>query len=98
MELERASAWRLKAQTNAHIFSQLQDMQVKLVFLGYFEVIAFLDFVSERAGRLDIDVVVEVFGAERFEILVTGQPGLIDAFEMACSLGPLGCLVLEVLR
>jgi hypothetical protein len=71
---------------------------VRMVFIGRFEILGFLDFVSERAARLALDVVVEAFGTERFEVWVSGQPGLIDAFEMACSLGPLDCLVLEVLR
>jgi acylphosphatase len=66
--------------------------------IGRFDIIAFLDFASDRAARLDLELVVETFSTERFEVVVSGQPGLVDAFEMACSLGPSNCLVLEVLR
>jgi hypothetical protein len=70
----------------------------RIVFIGHFDMLSFINFASDRAARLDLDVVIEAFGAERFEFVVTGQPSLIDAFEMACSLGPMDCLVLEVLR
>jgi acylphosphatase len=70
----------------------------KIVLIGHFDIVDFLDFVSDRAARLDLEMVVEGFSTERFEVDVAGQPGLVDAFEMACSLGPNTCLVLEVLR
>jgi hypothetical protein len=68
---------------------------VRLSFEGRFVVRSFADFVERRAARLDVGVVVRKAGYRLFSIDVTGQPDLIDAFEMACSLGPLDCLVLE---
>lgn len=56
---------------------------------------SFAEFVERRAARLDIDVAVRKAGDHLFAVDVTGQPDLIDAFEMACSLGPLDCLVLD---
>ncbi len=67
----------------------------RLRFEGRFVVSSFAEFVERRAARLDVDVVVRTAGDCLFSIDVTGQPDLIDAFEMACSLGPLDCLVLD---
>ena len=41
---------------------------------------------------------VELIGPERADVSVTGEADLIDAFEMACSLGPLDCVVIETFR
>jgi len=92
MDFDITSAWRPKTKPQSHRFS------AKIVLIGHFDIIDFLDFASDRAARLDLELVVEAFSTERFELVVSGQPGLVDAFEMACSLGPSNCLVLEVLR
>lgn len=67
----------------------------RLRFEGRFVVSSFADFIARRACRLDIVVVVRQAGDRLFSVDATGQPDLIDAFEMACSLGPLDCMVLE---
>ena len=69
-----------------------------IVFAGSFEPDHFLDFVDHRARRLDLDVRVEEAGPNRIRVAVAGEPDLIDAFEMACSLGPLDCIVMDVVR
>lgn len=51
----------------------------------------FLAFVAARAARLDL--VVAAAGDDVVEAEVRGALPLIDAFEMACSLGPIACLV-----
>ncbi len=68
---------------------------MRLSFEGRFVVSSFAEFVERRAARLDVGVAVRTAGERLFSIDVTGQPDLIDAFEMACSLGPLDCLVLD---
>ena len=68
---------------------------VRLSFEGRFVVSSFAEFIERRAVRLDVDAVVRKASERLFSIDVTGQPDLIDAFEMACSLGPLDCLVLD---
>jgi hypothetical protein len=67
----------------------------RLTFAGRFVAPSFAAFVARRAVRLDLRVAVRSAGAELFAVDVEGQPDLIDAFEMACSLGPLDCLVLD---
>ncbi len=67
-------------------------------FSGRFASRTFRAFVDHRAARLDLDAWIEDAGPERFCVRVAGKPDLIDAFEMACSLGPLDCLVLDVTR
>ena len=67
----------------------------RLAFEGSFVVASFLDFVVRRAERLDVKIRIVRAGDRIVTIDVTGQPDLIDALEMACSLGPLDCLVLD---
>jgi acylphosphatase len=69
-----------------------------MVFLGRFRPASFTAFVRDRAARLALDATIEELGPQRITLVVAGQPGLVDAFEMACSLGPLDCLVLDVAR
>jgi acylphosphatase len=69
-----------------------------IVFSGEFCVESFVEFVNHRAQRLQLDAVVETATPDRIEVAVSGQPALVDAFEMACSLGPIDCLVRDVGR
>jgi acylphosphatase len=69
-----------------------------IVFTGQFQVESFVEFVDHRARRLQLDAVVEAAAADRIEVAVSGQRDLVDAFEMACSLGPIDCLVRDVGR
>jgi hypothetical protein len=50
------------------------------------------------AARLSLDAGQPDLGSDRVQITVSGQPDLVDAFEMACSLGPIDCLVEDVSR
>lgn len=68
---------------------------VRLSFEGRFVVSSFVDFAARRAARLDLDARVLRADDGVIALDVTGQRDLIDAFEMACSLGPLDCLVLD---
>jgi len=69
-----------------------------LVFTGKFHPDSFADFVRHRANRLSIEAHIAVNDTERLEVAVSGEEDLVDAFEMACSLGPIDCLVLDVNR
>lgn len=71
---------------------------VRMSFSGRFVPSSFLEFVDRRAARLDLDVAVTRADTGRVAVEISGQPDLIDAFEMACSLGPLDCLVLDCER
>lgn len=68
---------------------------VRLSFEGRFVVSSFVDFAVRRAARLALHARVLRADDRLITLDVTGQPDLIDAFEMACSLGPLDCLVLD---
>jgi hypothetical protein len=72
------------------------DVTVEFVFTGRFERESFAAFARHRAGRLDLTAGEPEFGAGRASIRVSGQADLVDAFEMALSLGPLDCLIDEV--
>jgi len=71
---------------------------VRLSFVGRFVPPSFAEFIDRRAARLDLEVAIRTARSDRFAVEVSGQPDLIDAFEMACSLGPLDCLVLDCER
>jgi len=69
-----------------------------IVFTGRFHPEHFAEFVTHRARRLDLETRLITSGPETIGVRVAGHPDLIDAFAMACSLGPLDCLVLDVRR
>ena len=66
-------------------------------FTGAFHPESFIAFVSHRARRLDIAVTLLGCSPTRITVGVRGQPDLLDAFEMACSLGPADALVHDVI-
>jgi hypothetical protein len=69
-----------------------------LVFIGRFQPGSFAEFIRHRAARLSVDVDMRLAEPERFEVSVFGEENLVDAFEVACSLGPIDCLVLDNFR
>jgi hypothetical protein len=70
----------------------------RLIFLGRFRPESFLDFVRHRADRLALRTGIDLARADRIEVSIAGPQELIDAFEVACALGPLDCVVLEHTR
>jgi len=72
--------------------------QAVILFTGDFAPDAFGAFVQHRAARLDLAATLLDSAADRIRVAVSGAPEMIDAFEMACSLGPLSCLVRDVTR
>jgi acylphosphatase len=69
-----------------------------LVFLGRFRPESFREFVRHRAERLSLSAGFRAVSTGRVEVSVAGTAELIDAFELACSLGPIDCLVLDYHR
>ncbi|WP_103222815.1 hypothetical protein [Roseibium marinum] len=67
-------------------------------FRGHFRVDSFLAFARHRAARLDLPLAVLASDDGMIALAVEGQADLVDAFDMACSLGPHDCLVLDVER
>jgi acylphosphatase len=69
-----------------------------IVFTGQFEPDAFAAFVRHRAARLDLTASILDSAPHRIRVAVSGGPEMIEAFEIACSLGPLSCQVRDVAR
>jgi hypothetical protein len=69
-----------------------------IVFSGSFQPESFVEFVAHRGGRLALSTRLEAAGPGQVIVSVSGELDLIDAFEMACSLGPANCLVRDVAR
>ncbi|RWR49448.1 hypothetical protein EOW65_09000 [Sinirhodobacter ferrireducens] len=59
---------------------------------------SFAEFAAHRAARLSIALDTIAVDATAARLRVAGAPDLVDAFEMALSLGPADCLVREVER
>jgi hypothetical protein len=68
------------------------------VFSGRLRTDVFVEFVRHRAARLDLAIDIGSVSDEAVTLTVRGASDLVDAFEMACSLGPYQCLVLDVTR
>lgn len=71
---------------------------VTFVFSGRFEPASFADFALHRVARLALHAGPPDLRPDRVRITVSGQDDLVDAFEVACSLGPIDCLVEDVVR
>lgn len=69
-----------------------------ILFSGSLDPERFVAFAEHRAWRLDLVARLDAVGPEMVAVTVEGEPDLIDAFEMACSLGPVTCIVREVSR
>jgi hypothetical protein len=72
--------------------------QARFVFSGRLRTDSFIEFARHRAARLGLGIDVAQTSDEAITLSVSGAAELVDAFEMACSLGPYDCLVLEVAR
>lgn len=59
---------------------------------------SFAEFAAHRAARLSLAYRFVAQDAEHAVIRVCGPAALVDAFEMALSLGPRDCLVRDVRR
>jgi hypothetical protein len=70
----------------------------RFVFKGTFRTQSFVEFARHRAARLGLDVQFGQASAEAVALTVSGAVELVDAFEMACSLGPFDCFVRDVVR
>lgn len=71
---------------------------VTFVFEGAIHRDSFIGFARHRAARLDLQLTLGDCRDDRIDLAIRGQGALIDAFEMACSLGPRDCLVRDVRR
>ena len=80
--------------------SELATMseRARFVFTGRFRADSFIEFARHRAARLGLWIDLAQISDEAITVNVSGAAELVDAFEMACSLGPYDCLVLEVAR
>jgi hypothetical protein len=71
---------------------------VRFRFAGSLDPEGFVAFAQHRARRLDIGLRVLDSSQNAATFDVSGAPDLVDMFEMACSLGPLNCIVRDVGR
>lgn len=67
-------------------------------FSGQIRPDSFAEFAAHRAARLSVALDTVALDATAARLCVAGAPDLLDAFEMAMSLGPADCLVREVER
>lgn len=71
---------------------------VTFLFSGRFETASFAEFARHRAARLALDAGAPDLAPDLVRITVSGERDLVDMFEVACSLGPIDCLVDDVVR
>ncbi|MFS8110240.1 hypothetical protein QD460_00795 [Rhizobium jaguaris] len=72
--------------------------RARFIFRGQMVCDSFIEFALHRAHRLDLDIEMEACDATSATLAVKGQNDLVDAFEMACSLGPYDCIILDIER
>ena len=71
---------------------------VILTFYGHLPPHSFGDFARHRAARLSLSLHLIDQQPTLSRMRVSGPTDLVDAFEMALSLGPQDCLVRDVGR
>lgn len=71
---------------------------VIFTFSGKLVADSFVEFARHRAEKLDIPLAVLASDSGSVALAVDGQSDLVDAFDIACSLGPHDCIVLDVER
>ncbi len=64
-----------------------------LIIKGHFPNDTFPEWIINRAQRLNLTGWVESKNTSQVKIFVSGDPILIDAMEVACSLGPIDAQV-----
>ena len=70
----------------------------RFTFRGRIACDSFVEFARHRARRLSLTIEFGACDETSATVSITGQEALVDAFEMACSLGPYDCLVLDIDR
>ncbi|WFR97961.1 hypothetical protein [Rhizobium tumorigenes] len=68
------------------------------IFRGQMICDSFTEFATHRARKLDLDIDFGACDSAAATLSVRGQGDLVDAFEMACSLGPYDCIILDIER
>ncbi|KPF46550.1 hypothetical protein [Rhizobium sp. AAP43] len=71
---------------------------VAFTFSGRLEPNSFTAFAEHRAARLALLLDIATCDRDHCRLAISGPEALIDAFEMATSLGPYDCIVLDVSR
>ncbi|NVN12986.1 acylphosphatase [Nguyenibacter vanlangensis] len=71
--------------------------RMRMVLAGCAQDAAMMRFARERAALLSVTCVVHEAVPERLVLEVSGPEALVGAFEMACRLGPPGCLAPDIL-
>jgi hypothetical protein len=74
------------------------QMTVGFTFSGRLEPKGFVAFAEHRAARLSLGLAIASCDRDRCRLKLSGPEALIDAFEMAVSLGPYDSIVLDVTR
>lgn len=78
--------------------AKADQMTVGFTFSGRLEPQGFVEFAEHRAGRLSLGLKITACDHNRCRLTLSGPEALIDAFEMAVSLGPYDSIVLDVSR
>lgn len=71
-------------------------MAAEIQLGGVFDPESFADWICHRARLLDLVGAVTAQGNTEIRILVQGPQPLLDAMEMACSLGPMNANVQRI--
>jgi hypothetical protein len=71
---------------------------VRFLFTGAMSPASFEQFARHRAARLSLAIAIGASEERFFDVTVSGDEALVDMFEMACSLGPYDCIIMDVAR
>lgn len=74
------------------------NIATAFTFRGRISCDSFIGFARHRAARLDLALDLGDCDETAARLTVSGAEALVDMFEMACSLGPYDCIVLDVER
>ena len=55
---------------------------------GFFDEVTIKEWILHRAALLNLDIEICILNAKKIELIVIGNAILVEALEIACSLGP----------
>ena len=76
----------------------MKESTERFIIHGNTVPVVFLPWIVRHAGRLGVSLTVDEASCDCIQFTVQGQADLLDAMEMACSLGPVDVWVERIDR
>ena len=66
-----------------------EQIKQQIKMSGNFDEVLLKNWIIHRATILDVDIEIQTASSSSIELFASGHPILVEALEIACSLGPM---------